>query len=74
VYKRKQIILAYGAIGKSNKTVKARIDDLLSSLEAYKDKVYYLTDIGGEILYHPLVPSVRLKWNIVPYFKENNNN
>jgi hypothetical protein len=74
VDKATQIILAYGAIGKSNKTVKARIDDLLSSLEAYKDKVYYLTDIGGEILYHPLVPSVRLKWNLVPYFKENNNN
>ena len=71
--KSTQIILAYGAIAKSNKTVKARIEELLGSLEAYKDKVYYLTDIGGEILYHPLVPSVRVKWNLVPYFKDNNN-
>ena len=70
--KATQIILAYGAIAKSNKTVKARIEELLGSLEAYKDKVFYLTDIGGETLYHPLVPSVRVKWNLVPYFNKNN--
>jgi hypothetical protein len=74
VDKATQIILAYGAIGKSNKAVKARIDDLLSSLEAYEDKVFYLTDIGGETLYHPLVPSVRVKWNLVSYFNKNNSN
>ncbi|GLI56408.1 DUF1643 domain-containing protein [Propionigenium maris DSM 9537] len=67
--KATKIILAYGAIGKSNKTVKERIDELLSSLEAYKDKVFYLTDKGGETLYHPLVPSVRLQWELVTYFK-----
>ena len=37
VDKSTQIILAYGAIGKSNKTIKSRIEELLSSLEAYKD-------------------------------------
>lgn len=69
--KATKIILAYGAIGKSNKTVKKRIEEILLSLEAYRDKVFYLTDVGGETLYHPLVPSVRLQWNLVPYFKEN---
>ena len=70
--KATKIILAYGAIGKSNKTVQARIDELLGSLEAYRDKIFYLTDVGRETLYHPLVPNVRSKWELVQYFKENN--
>lgn len=72
--KATKIILCWGAIGKSNKSAQKRIDDLLSSLEAYKDKVFYLTDKGGETLYHPLVPSVRLQWELIPYFKDNNTN
>ena len=67
--KATHIIFAYGAIGKSNKTVMARIEELLSSLEAYKDKVCFLSDVGGETLYHPLVPGVRLQWNLIPYYK-----
>ena len=66
-------ILAFGSIGKSNKTVNKRINELISSLEAYKDKVYYLADSTKEKLLHPLVPEVRSSWNLVPYFKDNNN-
>ena len=69
-----QIILAYGSIGKSNKTVKSRIEELLRTLEAYGDKVFYLADSTKEKLLHPLVPEVRGSWNLVPYFKNNDSN
>lgn len=70
--KSTKVILAYGAIGKSNKTVQKRIDELLSSLKSYGDKVFFLSDVESEKLLHPLVPSVRHKWNLLPYFKDKN--
>lgn len=68
--KSTKVILAYGAIGKSNKTVQKRIDELLNSLESYSDKVFFLSSVEGEKLLHPLVPSVRNVWHLIPYFKD----
>jgi len=67
--KSTKVILAYGAIGKSNKTVQKRIEEILNTLKSYGDKVFFLSDVEGEKLLHPLVPSVRHKWNLLPYFK-----
>lgn len=64
------VILAYGAIGKSNKTVQKRINELLSSFESYRDKIFFLSDGQKESLYHPLVPSVRNVWHLIPYFNK----
>lgn len=70
VDKSTKVILAYGAIGKSNKTVQKRIDELLISFESYRDKVFFLSDVEGEKLLHPLVPSVRNVWHLIPYFNK----
>jgi len=59
------IIIAWGSIGKNNQRVKTRIDDIMSRIEQFKNKMYQI----GEHGYHPLTPSVR-KWELVPYVPE----
>lgn len=65
--KSTKIILAYGSIGKSNKTVAKRIEELTASLTSYGDKLVFLSDVNGENLYHPLVPNLRNKWYLKPF-------
>ena len=68
--KSTKIILAYGAIGNSNKTVAKRIKELTASLTSYGEKLVFLTDIDEEKLYHPLVPSLRNKWYLKSFIYE----
>lgn len=53
------------ATGRGNhKAVKERTEQVLRLLEAYKEKIVYISD-GKYAGYHPLSPRIRYKWNLV---------
>ena len=65
--KSSHAIIAGGRIGESNKAVRALQGKLLDHLKPYEDKLYQICDDNGEFGFHPLAPSVRFTWNLIPF-------
>ena len=62
VGKSKTVIFAWGSLPHKNKLARQRVDVLLSKLDTYFDKCYYLTEGDGNKYYHPLSSNVRYEW------------
>ena len=62
VGKSKTVIFAWGSLPHKNKLARQRVDVLLSKLDTYFDKCYYLTEGDGSKYYHPLSSNVRYEW------------
>ena len=60
--KSKSVMLAWGSLPSSNQLVKKRVEVLLSKLDSYLDKCYYLTNSEGDKYYHPLSAKTRHEW------------
>lgn len=65
--KSKIVILAWGALPSKNKLVKQRVDVLLTKVSDYFSKCYYLVDAGYGKKCHPLSPTLRYSWELVPF-------
>ncbi|MEM1484020.1 DUF1643 domain-containing protein [Oscillospiraceae bacterium PP1C4] len=62
------VILAYGT-GCQTKQVLSRINTILDLLRPFQDKLFEISDGKGSG-YHPLGKTVRLKWELVPFYLE----
>ena len=62
VGKSKTVIFAWGSLPDKNKVVKQRVEVLLSKLDSYLDKCFYLTEGEGGKYYHPLSSKIRYEW------------
>ena len=62
----KIVILAWGKAVDTNQHIAARANKVIDLLEDFKDKLMYITD-GARIGLHPLTPSIRSKWILVPW-------
>lgn len=63
----KAVIIAWGKSAQSNKYIKERRKLVLSELEPLADKLFTIVDYNGEVGLHPLTPSVRKGWSLIPY-------
>lgn len=70
--KSDKILLAWGK-GQTKKEVIFRIMEIMKKLEPYRDKLYEIGDTSGKSGFHPLGPTVRLQWNLVPFKYPNQN-
>ena len=61
------IIIAWGTIGESNKSIKKRQELLLEQLLPFSVKMQQIQDLKGKIGFHPLSPQVRGAWQLVRY-------
>jgi len=61
------LIIAFGKGGMSNKQVQKRQAEVLQLLEPFKDRLVTIQDRRGYTGFHPLTPSIRGGWVIVPY-------
>ena len=50
-----------------NKNIKDREQLVLNELKPFSNKLYTLVDYNGETGLHPLTPSVRKGWSLVPF-------
>ncbi|CZQ89024.1 Hypothetical protein Tpal_1082 [Trichococcus palustris] len=66
VEKSKTVIFAWGSLPEKNKVVRQRVEVLLSKLDTYLDKCYYLTEGEGDKYYHPLSAKIRHEWILKP--------
>lgn len=64
----KAIILAWGSITNNNMLAKNLQVELLNRLSDKENMMYVIEDGRGKKGLHPLTPSVRNKWKLVPYF------
>lgn len=58
-----KIILAFG----TGKLHEERKQQIIAALDAYKDKFLCIANEKGRTMFHPLAPSVRKRWLLVPY-------
>lgn len=64
------IILAWGKSGETNKYIAEREKQVLSAIQPYTDKMFVISNKYGESGLHPLSPSIRKGWNLIPYVNE----
>lgn len=64
------IIIAWGSLGNTSERVRERQSDILEMLSKFRNKLYKI----GEQGYHPLTPTVRNEWDLVPYEMEEKDN
>ena len=60
-------ILAWGSCGEGNKRIQEYQNILLGMLSEYKGKLYVIQDERGKTGVHPLTPSARNRWTLVPF-------
>ena len=58
------VVLAWGKSGSTNMKIYHRSEQVLTILEAYKDKLRVISD-GVREGCHPLTPSLRARWDLV---------
>lgn len=61
----KTVILAWGKAADTNHRIAARAEKVVAMLGEYKDKLMFISD-GVRTGLHPLTPSIRSKWILVP--------
>ncbi len=59
------IIIAWGKIGESNKSIHGKQKKLLNLLQPYVEKLFLIGTGSGEVGFHPLAPQIRSVWNLV---------
>ena len=59
------VIAAWGKSGENNQRIAERVEAVLGILNEFEDKIYYISD-GVRVGIHPLTPSVREEWLLVP--------
>ena len=62
-----KVIIAWGRLGDSNKKVQSLQDKILEHLKQYENKLYQICDDNGEFGFHPLAPSIRFTWHLIPF-------
>lgn len=63
------VVLAWGKAADANQRIVERVDAVCEMLDKHKEKLFSITDGEREGL-HPLTPSIRNKWDLVPYKKD----
>ena len=59
------VIASWGKSGESNQRIAERIEEVMKILSDLDDKIYYISD-GSRFGIHPLTPSVRDEWLLMP--------
>ncbi|MCI1958005.1 MAG: DUF1643 domain-containing protein [Clostridia bacterium] len=62
-----KVIIAWGSCGEGNKRIQDYQKIILDMLSDYKAKLYVIQDERGKKGVHPLTPSVRNHWILVPF-------
>lgn len=62
------VILAWGSVEETSPKIADRIQELMTKLEPFKDKMYIICDSQTTAARHPLAPSVASHWNLVKVF------
>lgn len=57
-----KIIIAWGKIGDTNKTVKVAQTKILEELRRFEDKLYIIKSANGRSGFHPLSAEIRFNW------------
>jgi hypothetical protein len=68
------IVLAWGSVGYNNRLARNIQDEIIKRLNDKSEVMYVIADSDGKKGLHPLTPSVRGKWVLVPYKTDNGNN
>ena len=66
IEKSHSTIIAWGRIGENNKVVRALQEKLFERLKPFADKLQQICDDNGEFGFHPLAPSIRFTWHLIP--------
>jgi len=61
------VIIAYGKSGEGNHKISKRQQEVLMLLEPFKSKLVTIEDPYGTKGFHPLTPSIRKFWKLVPF-------
>ncbi|HCT65512.1 MAG TPA: hypothetical protein DIC60_09670 [Lachnospiraceae bacterium] len=72
--KNEKTIIAWGSCGDGNKRIQAYQKTLLEKLSGYENKLFVIEDGRGKKGLHPLTPSVRTHWKLVPFQMQNTQN
>lgn len=67
--RNEKVICAWGTCGDGNKRIKGCENEILKLLSDYQDKLYTIEDERGKRGLHPLTPTIRNKWILVPLDK-----
>jgi len=65
--KNEKTIIAWGSCGEGNKRIQAYQKSLLEKLSDYQEKLFVIQDGRGKKGLHPLTPSIRNRWELVPF-------
>ncbi|KXL52890.1 hypothetical protein CLNEO_19140 [Anaerotignum neopropionicum] len=65
--KNEKTIIAWGSCGEGNKRIQAYQKILLEKISDYQDKLFVIQDGRGKKGLHPLTPSIRNRWELVPF-------
>lgn len=60
------VIAAWGKSGENNQQIAERVEEVLGVLGGLENKIHYIADCGGRVGIHPLTPSIRDEWFLVP--------
>ena len=60
------VIIAWGKAINTNARIEERAVQVINLLEPYRDKMYVISD-GARMGLHPLTPSIRQVWELVPF-------
>ncbi len=66
------VVLGWGKSVDNNQRIAERVEKVIDNLSIHKEKLMYLTD-GERVGLHPLTPTLRTMWNLVPYTDNNEN-
>jgi hypothetical protein len=67
-------IIAWGSCGDGNKRIQSYQKTILEKLSGYESKLFVIEDGRGKKGLHPLTPSVRNHWKLVPFQMQNTQN
>ena len=64
-----KVVIAWGKSGNTNKHIHEKEEKILEALIKYIDKLCLIADYNGVEGLHPLTPSIRSGWELVPFLK-----
>ena len=64
-----KVVIAWGKSGNTNKYIKEKEEAMLEALIPYVGKLFLIADYNDSVGLHPLTPTIRSGWELVPFLK-----